>query len=68
MAGSIDAILRAKHIALPKVASPVGSYVNLEGDAVWTQEYLRLRVNGCTHANAVQSVFSEIAGTAPICH
>ena len=48
--------------------APVGTFVNLEGDAVWTQEYLRLRVNGCTHANAVQSVFGEISGTSQPCH
>lgn len=44
-----------------------GSYVDQEGNAVWIQEYLRLRVNGCTHANTVQSVFAEIDGTTPAC-
>ena len=44
-----------------------GSFVNLEGDAVWTQEYLRLRVNGCSHTNASSSVFAEIDGTSPVC-
>ena len=48
--------------------APVSSFVNLEGDAVWTQEYLRFRVNGCSHANAVQSVFGEISGTSQLCH
>lgn len=41
------------------------SYVDREGDAVWTQEYLRFRVNGCGHADAVQRVFTEVAGGAP---
>jgi hypothetical protein len=45
----------------------VGTFVDQEGKAVWMQEYLRLRVGGCTHANAAQSVFAEIDGTAPIC-
>src|SRR4051812_11251223 len=27
-------------------------FVDLEGDGVWTQEYLRYRVNGCDHATA----------------
>ncbi len=44
-----------------------GSYVDPEGNAVWTQEYLRLRVNNCSHANAVQSVFAQIDGATPIC-
>ena len=42
-----------------------GSHVDREGDVVWTQEYLRFRVNGCGHADAVQGVFTEIAGGLP---
>ena len=34
--------------------SPSSTYVDLEGDIVWTQEYLRYRVNECDHATAVQ--------------
>ena len=43
--------------------------VDVEGDIVWTQEYLRYRVNGCGHAVAVQSVFVQIDGFAapPVC-
>lgn len=49
------------------------SYVDIEGDIVWTQEYLRYRVNACDHAQAVQRVFGQIdtgaiapeCGTAP---
>ncbi len=44
-----------------------GTYVDLEGNAVWTQEYLRLRVGGCSHPGAVQSVFAQIDGTTPQC-
>src|SRR5262245_28630669 len=28
------------------------SFVDLEGGIVWTQEYLRYRVNGCAHGDA----------------
>lgn len=43
--------------------------VDNEGDVVWTQEYLRYRVNGCTHADAVQRVFRQIDGYGiqPVC-
>jgi Matrixin len=45
---------------------PTSTSVDLEGEVVWTQEYLRYRVNGCGHATGVQSVMTEIAGrTAP---
>ncbi len=49
--------------------SPGSSTVDLEGDVVWTQEYLRFRVNGCTHGDAVQKVILEIdgRGTQPVC-
>jgi hypothetical protein len=41
------------------------SFVDIEGDAVWTQEYVRLRVNGCDHATAVQRVLAQIDGGPP---
>ncbi len=47
--------------------APLSSYVDVEGTAVWVQEYLRLRVGGCAHASATQSVFAEIDGTAAVC-
>lgn len=40
------------------------TFVDLEGDVVWTQEYLRYRLSGCSHASAVQNVLAEIDGTA----
>jgi hypothetical protein len=45
------------------------SFVDLEGEIVWTQEYLRYRVNGCGHADAQQKVFDQIdgRGIAPAC-
>ena len=45
------------------------TYVDLEGDIVWTQEYLRYRVNQCDHATAVQRVLDQIdgRGVAPVC-
>lgn len=49
--------------------SPSTTYVDLEGDIVWTQEYLRYRVNQCDHATAVQKVMDQIdgRGIAPVC-
>jgi hypothetical protein len=38
------------------------SAVDVEGTIVWTQEYLRYRVNGCGHIDAVNRVFSQIEG------
>ena len=45
------------------------TYVDLEGDIVWTQEYMRYRVNRCDHATAMQKVFDQIdgLGIAPVC-
>src|SRR4029079_9713563 len=39
-----------------------GTYVDLEGDIVWTQEYLRYRVSTCDHSTAIQKVFAQISG------
>jgi hypothetical protein len=46
------------------------SSVDQEGGVVWTQEYLRYRVNQCDHPTAVQKVFSQIdgGGVAPTCY
>jgi len=38
------------------------TYVDQEGTVVWTQEYLRYRVNQCDHATAVVNVMSQIDG------
>jgi hypothetical protein len=45
------------------------TFVDVEGDVVWTQEYLRYRTNGCAHAAAVQRVLPQIDGGpgAPVC-
>ena len=45
------------------------SYIDLEGKAVWLQEYLRYRVNGCTDAEATDRVFQQIrgGGIASVC-
>ena len=45
------------------------SAVDAEGGVIWTQEYLRYRVNQCDHASSVQKVFSQIdgGGVAPTC-
>ncbi len=36
--------------------------VDREGEVVWTQEYIRYRVNGCDHLGAMQRVFAQVAG------
>jgi hypothetical protein len=43
--------------------------VDNEGDVVWTQEYLRYRVNACDHPTAVTKVLQQIEGkgTQPVC-
>jgi hypothetical protein len=38
------------------------SFVDIEGTIVWTQEYLRYRVNQCGHAEAVTRVLRQIDG------
>ena len=45
------------------------SYIDLEGKAVWLQEYLRYRVNGCNSQEATDRVFQQIrgGGIAPVC-
>ena len=45
------------------------SAVDLEGDVVWIQEYLRYRVNSCSHAVAIDKVFAQIdgRGVQPTC-
>jgi hypothetical protein len=49
--------------------SPTSTFVDLEGSIVWTQEYLRYRVNACGHALAVARVFQQIDGgpIGPVC-
>lgn len=45
------------------------SFVDIEGTIVWTQEYLRYRVNACDHLQAQARVFLQIdgAGIQPVC-
>ena len=40
------------------------SFVDIEGTIVWTQEYLRYRVNGCNHDTAVARVLAQIDNPA----
>lgn len=53
--------LEAKYATgLGRAAS--GTFVDREGVAVWMQEYIRYRVNGCDHTTAVSRVLTQIAG------
>lgn len=38
------------------------TFVDLEGSAIWIQEYERYRVNNCDHATAESKVFAQIDG------
>ncbi|HYB96366.1 MAG TPA: hypothetical protein VEC39_15445 [Vicinamibacterales bacterium] len=42
--------------------SAVSSFVDVEGNVIWTQEYLRYRVSNCSHTDAQQKVFDQIDG------
>jgi len=44
---------------------PTSTSVDVEGDVVWTSEYLRSRVYQCTHQQAVDRVAAQIDGNAP---
>lgn len=41
---------------------PAASHVDLEGEAVWTQEYLQWRAHGCAHQDSVDQVLRQITG------
>ena len=45
------------------------SFVDVEGNIIWTQEYLRYRVSGCGHVDAQTRVFDQIdgRGVQPVC-
>jgi hypothetical protein len=49
--------------------SPGQTAVDIEGNAVWLQEYLRYRLHGCTHAQASTKVMLQIEGHGiqPVC-
>ena len=59
--------LESKYQGFARGASQ--STVDAEGGVIWTQEYLRYRVNQCDHPTSVQKVFSQIdgGGVAPTC-
>ena len=44
----------------------VTSFVDIEGTIVWTQEYLRYRLNGCSHTRGSELVLGQIDGAAPL--
>src|SRR4029453_17480427 len=50
-----------------KFSGRFSSFVDLEGQAVWVQEYLRHRVQRCWHREAVNAVMAQIGGdTRPV--
>jgi len=54
--------LEAKYQSMGR--SQAGTHVDQEGSVIWTQEYMRYRVNDCDHAATVQKVFQQIDGGA----
>ncbi len=55
--------LETKYLTgLGRAAAP--TFVDREGEVVWTQEYMRYRANGCDHNTAVQRVLAQIDGQA----
>jgi hypothetical protein len=45
--------------------SPSTTFVDIEGDIVWTQEYLRYRTTGCDHEAASAKVREQLQGQPP---
>lgn len=52
--------LDTKYQSMGRGAS--STFIDREGLAVWTQEYIRYRVNGCDHATALERVLTQIGG------
>lgn len=53
--------LETKYLTgLGRAAAP--TFVDREGEVVWTQEYMRYRTNGCDHGSATQRVMAQIDG------
>ena len=52
--------LESTYAAMGRGQSPTS--VDSEGGVIWTQEYLRYRVNACDHATASSKVASQISG------
>ena len=48
---------------------PTSSFVDIEGSVIWTQEYIRYRINRCEHIDAAARVFMQIDGLGiqPVC-
>ena len=61
-------VLEAKFQALGKPLQT--TYVNAEGVIVWTLEFLRYRASGCSQADAIDKVFTQIdrRGVPALCN
>lgn len=55
--------LEAKYVSMGR--GGITTYVDLEGQVIWVQEYLRYRSNDCSHEVATQKVAAQIAGAPP---
>ena len=52
--------LETKYLQMGR--APQATFVDAEGSVIWTQEYMRYRVNQCDHTGAAQKVFQQIDG------
>ena len=48
-----------------KGRAPAQTYVDMDGEVAWIQEYHRYRVNGCDHDTATRNALAQVDGAAP---
>ena len=48
-----------------KGRTPAQTYVDMDGEVAWIQEYHRYRVNGCDHDTATRNALAQVDGAAP---
>jgi hypothetical protein len=60
----LDALRRVE-AAAPGKSADSATHVDLEGEAVWVQEYVQQRLIGTDHAHAVNAVLGRIRQIAP---
>ena len=48
-----------------KGRTPAQTYVDMDGEVAWIQEYNRYRVNGCDHDTATRNALAQVDGAAP---
>jgi hypothetical protein len=60
---ALDFRRRLEPIYRDTLREPIAqTYVDDEGDVIWTMEYLRYRLSGCGHTVAIQKILDQING------